>query len=408
MQIIGSPLHKGQQRIIDLVKANHKYIVVNAGRQNGKSFLATQLILHWALNNEGAVILVVAPVYAQLKRPFEELIDGLHGSKVIKDANKSEFIIRFANKSKVIFKSAERPDSMRGLTADFCIMDEAAYMNESVWSAVVKPILLVKGKQVLFISTPRGRNWFYDIYNLGQSDDHTDYVSATMNYNENPFVDLKEIEEAKLTLPEHIFNAEYLAQFEDSGDTVFSNLDACTYTNWPRAQGKIYAGLDLGRANDYTVLTVIDETGKVLEIYRDNKKDWATMLTHVLEIVQRWNAYLMVESNSIGDVIIEQLKKQWRNTVPFTTTSQSKQMIIENLIMDFNAERIKIPSNTLFPHLRFELDVFSYTYSSKSRSVHYSAPFGLHDDCVMSLAIANHHRKSNSSRGSYSVGGIKL
>jgi hypothetical protein len=53
MQIIGSPLHKGQQRIIDLVKANHKYIVVNAGRQNGKSFLATQLILHWALNNPG-------------------------------------------------------------------------------------------------------------------------------------------------------------------------------------------------------------------------------------------------------------------------------------------------------------------------------------------------------------------
>jgi hypothetical protein len=408
MEILGAELHKGQERIVEHVKAGTKYIVVNASRQVGKSFLATQLICYWAINNPGAVILVVAPVYSQLKRPFEELIDGLQGSKIIKDANKSEFIIRFTNKSKVIFKSAERPDSMRGLTADFCIMDEAAYMSESVWSAVVKPILLVKGKQVLFISTPRGKNWFHDLYNLGQSLDHPDYVSATMNYEENPFVNKKEIEEARTTLPEHIFNAEYLAYFEDSGNTVFNNLDACEFSTWPRVNGRVFAGLDLGRANDYTVLTVIDESGQVLEIYRDNQKDWSTMIARVLEIVKKWNAQLLVESNSIGDVIVEQIKKTWRNTQPFATTSQSKQMIIENLIMDFNAQKVKIPSNKLFTHLRFELDVFSYNYSPKARTIQYSAPNGLHDDCVMSLAIANQCRKVQQNRGSYTVGGIKL
>lgn len=408
MKIHGADLHEGQRKVVDKILAGHKYIVVNSGRQVGKSFLSQQVICYWALNNPNAVILVVAPVYAQLRRPFEEIIDGLHGANVIESANKSEFIIRFKNGSKVIFKSAERPDSMRGLTADFAVLDEAAYMQDDVWRAVIKPILLIKGKQILFISTPRSRNWFYDIYQLGQSEDHPEYVSVTMTYDENPFVNIQEIAEAKATLPDHIFRSEYMAEFTESGATVFTNLDNCSVAKWPVPSGRTYLGVDLGRQNDYTVATVIDDAGQVLEIYRDNQKEWHLMLENVIKLARKYNSSILVEANSIGDVVYDLLKKQWPRTEAFNTTSQSKQQIIEALIIAFNKAELKIPSRELFGALRFELDVFEYQYSPSSRSVRYSAPNGMHDDCVMSLAIANRARQQMKTSGQYVVGGKQL
>lgn len=408
MIVHGADLHIGQQKVVDLILQGHKYIVVNAGRQVGKSFLSQQVICYWALNNPGSVTLVVAPVYAQLRRPFEEIIDGLAGSKLIEAANKSEFTIKFKNGSKVIFKSAERPDSMRGLTADFAVLDEAAYMQDDVWRAVIKPILLVKGKQVLFISTPRSRNWFYELYSLGQSTDHPDYVSTTMTYEENPFVDQSEIEEARKTLPDHIFKAEYLAEFTESGNTVFSNLDACTFTKWPSVQGRTYLGVDLGRQGDFTVATVMDDAGQVLEIYRDNQKEWHVMIDNIVKLAKKWNSSILVEANSIGDVVFEQIKKLWPRTEPFNTTSSSKQEIIEALIIAFNKGELKIPSRELFGVLRFELDIFEYRYSPTSRTVKYAAPGNMHDDTVMSLAIVNRARQQMKTAGQYAVGGARV
>ena len=407
MIIKGANLHAGQQKVVHELLLGRKYIIVNSGRQVGKSFLSQQIICYWALNNPNSVILVVAPVYAQLRRPFEEIIDGLHGANVIESANKSEFIIKFKNGSKVIFKSAERPDSMRGLTADFAVLDEAAYMQDDVWRAVIKPILLVKGKQVLFISTPRSRNWFYELYSLGQSADHPDYVSITMTYEENPFVDQLEIEEARKTLPDHIFRAEYLAEFTESGNTVFSNLDNCTFTKWPSVQGRTYLGVDLGRQGDFTVATVMDDAGQVLEIYRDNQKEWHVMIDKIVQLAKKWNASILVEANSIGDVVFEQIKKLWARTEPFNTTSSSKQEIIEALIIAFNKGDLKIPSRELFGALRFELDIFEYQYSPTSRTVKYSAPGNMHDDTVMSLAIANRARQKMKTAGQYAVGGTR-
>jgi phage FluMu gp28-like protein len=404
MIIKGPDLHAGQLKVVDLIKSKKKYIIVCAGRQNGKSFLAQSVMLNWAINTPGSTILCAAPTYSQVKRPLEEIADGLQGSGIIKSVNRSGFEIRFINGSKIIFRSVERPDNLRGLTIDYAVLDEFAYMPDSVWNKVIKPTLLVKGKQVLFISTPRGRNGFYDLFQLGQNPDNPLYASIKMSYEENPFVDMKEIEEAKKTLPEHIFAAEYLAEFTDSGQTVFTNIEACEFNEWPRVEGQVYAGLDLGRANDWTVLTIMDHSGKVLEIYRDNKQDWSYMINRVLEIVKKWKARLMVEVNGLGDVVFEQLKKQYQNTLPFVTSSKSKQDIIEALIVDFNTQAIQIPSRALFAPLQFELEIFTYTYSPRARSIQYTAPPGQHDDTVMSLAIANECRRKQSNYGNYVTG----
>ena len=113
----------------------------------------------------------------------------------------------------------------------------------------------------------------------------------------------------------------------------------------------------------------------------------------------------MVEVNSIGDVIYEQIKNQWQDTHPFVTTSKSKNEMIEGLILDMNNRAVTIPDGHLFPWLLSELEVFTYSYNPKTRSIKYGHPTGLHDDCVISLAIVNYNRKQNKTLGTYAVMG---
>ena len=142
--------------------------------------------------------------------------------------------------------------------------------------------------------------------------------------------------------------------------------------------------------------------GYIVDIYRANLQDWSQMIQEMLLKIKKWNATVMVESNSIGDVVVEMIKKQWQNTHPFATTSKSKNEIIEGLAVDLNNIEVYIPNEELFAPLQFELGIYEYDYSPKARSIRYNAPPSFHDDCVMSLAIANHNRKENKSIGTYS------
>lgn len=408
MTILGADLHQGQLDIVRMIQGQAKYVTCVAPRQTGKSFMATQVILYWALNNPNAKIFWVSPTYAQARKPFDEILEGVFKANVIKSANKSTMEMKFNNGAIVYFKSVERPDFLRGYTADFMACDEAAYYTEEVWASVLKPMLLVRGRKCLFISTPRGSNWFKQMYDLGQSEDHPEYASCRMHYSQNPFIDKAEIEEAKRTLPEHIFAAEYEGSFVDSGTAVFTNIEATQFTQWPRGQGRHYAGVDLGRQGDYTCCTIVDETGKVIEVYRDNQREWSTMIDNIILLLRKYNAKALVEANGIGDVVFEQIKKQYKDAEPFITSSTSKQQIIESLIVAFNTQAIKIPAKELFAPLAFELSIFEYQYSARSRTVQYSAPHGFNDDTVMSLAIAWRAKEAMANTGSYVVAGKRL
>jgi hypothetical protein len=105
----------------------------------------------------------------------------------------------------------------------------------------------------------------------------------------------------------------------------------------------------------------------------------------------------------VGDPVYEQIKKQYPNVEPFVTTNDSKQNIIEELIMTMNENKIKLPSKDLNPDLYKELSVFTYEYSPKTRRVKYGAPNGFYDDMVMSLAMANDCLKKKINYGKYVV-----
>ncbi len=137
-------------------------------------------------------------------------------------------------------------------------------------------------------------------------------------------------------------------------------------------QGKLYAGLDLGRAEDYTVLTIINEDGEIVDIYRDRQKPWDVLVSNILVYLRKYQPILQVEINSIGDVIYEMLKKKYSKTYPFQTNTHSKQNIIEDLILGLNLGKLSLPSKTLNEDLYNELQTFTYTYSPTTRNTQWN------------------------------------
>ena len=401
MTVEGFTPHEGQSQVIDSVLSSEsKFHILSVGRQWGKSMLGMNMLLYWAFNDSPAKILWVSPVYSQTNKVQKELEGAIKDSNLIESINYSENYLKLRNGSEIIFRSAERYDNIRGYTFDYAVLDEAAFMKAEAWREAIRPTLAVNGKKVLFLSTPKGRNWFFELFAL--SNDNQNYRSYKAPSIDSPYITQDEVNDAKLTLPSNIFKQEYEAEFLDDGGEVFSNLSNCAFDEWPKHRStKYFAGIDLGRQEDFTVVTILNAEFQVVDMYRANQKPWDQLVGEIARFVNRYNAAALVEVNSIGDVIYEQLKSRVKKIEPFVTTNKSKVDIIEQLVYSINNRELSIPSMKLNNHLYSELEVFTYEYSPKSRSVKYGAPSGFHDDCVMSLALAYECKKKHSKYGNY-------
>ena len=408
-QAIGFRPHKGQQRVIDaVVGTTEKYITVVSPRQQGKSLLLVNLLLYYGINDKTCKIGVIAPIYQQARKLMEDLYDAIKDSGIVEATNFSNHEIKLKTGSKIYFRSSEREDGLRGYTFDYLFLDEAAYQTEDAWKRAIQPTALVHGKKVVLFSTPRGRqSWFYEMFQMGHDANYPTHRSVKMEQYDNPYIDKEEIMAAKRSLPDAIFRAEYLGEFLEGESQVFQNFNARAFERFPKPQGKCYIGVDLAQSGDYTVAVVMDSTGAVVEIYRDNHKEWEDMSTKIIQLAQRYTATLMIETNSMGTVVLEGIKKRYQDSHGFNTSNQSKRDIVESLILGFNEGLVKIPSATLYPELHRELEVFEMTYNPQTRSVKYAARPPFHDDIVIALCIANWNRLQNKTYGQYVVSGAK-
>ena len=394
--IKGYKPHVNQRVIHEAI--NHgpwKYYTLNIGRQFGKTMLGINQMLYWAINDRGCNIAWVTPVYKQSKKVFDEMERVTRASGLF-EFNRSDLTIKGFG-SQITFFSGERPDNIRGNTFHYLIVDEMAFTRAELWDEVLSATVLVKGKKVLFISTPKGRNHFHRLSVQHNYDDRYKYFHFTSF--DNPMIDHLDLEERRRSLPEHIFRQEYLAEFIDNASGIFRNIRECISEADP--VGKMYGGLDIGRADDYTVLTVLNENGQMVHVQRWRHMEWSMILEKVKEVIRRYNALTLVEVNNQGDVFYEMLKKDLRNNVePFVTTSTTKPELIEDLAVAFEQKEISIKDEQW---LVDELDSFTYIYNPKTRSVKYSAPEGMHDDGVISTALAWRCRKTMSRKGKYTV-----
>jgi len=372
----------------------HRFRVIACGRRWGKSYCAMreafQIILRrYAEAGKRQRGWVVAPTFPLGKE------DWLMAELILKDAiiskHQTDMRMDFGPLGFLEFKSAEREDEgLRGAGLDFAIVDEASRVSRKSWEQGLRPALADKQGRAVFISTPKGKNWFYDMFRRGQGDDSTVKSWQYPTYS-NPYFPKEEWDEIVRTTPSLILKQEYLAEFLEDEASVFRNIDRCLRgeLEGPKDGEEYTIGLDLGRAEDFTVAIVIrNRDCQLVEIYRQNEVDWSLQKAQVLALTKRYrNSLVFVDSTGIGDPIEEDLRKSGVRTRSYHFTNQSKYELVEQLMVGIEQGLLGIPNCEQTKFLIEELKQFTYEVLSSGR-LRYSAPEGLHDDGVMALGLA--------------------
>jgi hypothetical protein len=403
------PYPKQYEIIQGILEGDAKYHVLLAPRQMGKTLLSINLLLYYSINYPGTYNILCSPIFSQSKKTFVDMAKACGiNNPLIQSTNASELIMTFKNGSTIRMLSAESGSNIRGITVSgIAILDESAFIDEYVWSEVIRPATMILGKKVLFISTPFGSNWFKKIYDWGQDKNFPEWASYRINPEDNPYLNKQDLETARLTVPTNTYLQEFLGMFIDGSGSVFEEYGTCatlsSLASEPTPGIRYWAGLDLAIQEDFTVLTIFDDRGNLVDFFRQNRTSWEEIIGEVSYRIQKWNAHTLVELNSIGSVVYEALKKAAPGLVEgFTTTQSSKQDLIEALKLAFTRHEIQIPKEEVLPDLHTELSVFTYKMLSGGK-ISYSAPSGMNDDIVMSLALALKSLQSNKRRGQYAA-----
>jgi PBSX family phage terminase large subunit len=213
-------LHSSQ---IIIAKDTRRFRIVCAGRRFGKSMLSSEEIKGKAVAKP-SVIVYIAPTYQQARDiMWEILLKELRPIIVDKNESRLEITVKTlkGGESKIILRGWESIETLRGISVDFVVIDEISSMRNffMYWNEVIRPCLSDRKGEGLFISTPKGFNHFYDLYNKENLD--PDYKSFNFSTYDNPFIPVEEIDKARLELPEDTFAQEYLAQFRKREGLVY-------------------------------------------------------------------------------------------------------------------------------------------------------------------------------------------
>ncbi len=370
--------------------------VVACGVRWGKTMCAAMEVTAAAMQPaEHSVIWCIGPTYDLAERVFSKvaLTVAAHlPHRIVKLSEHDQRLIlrnMGGGLSEVRGKSAENPVSLLGEGLDCVVMDECSRTHPRVWLSHVSQRLVDKKGSALLISTPKGRGWFYDEWRRGQgSDPHC------RSWNQpswtNPLLDAEHIEAQRGQLPDRVFRQEYGAEFIEGAGAVFRYVRERATGEWQSArQGDTYsAGLDLARVSDFTVLTILNQRREVVHVDRFTRLDWSIQIQRVKAALDRYPCcYVLVDSTGAGEPIYEQLLKSGIRARPYTFTASSKSDLVNSLALALEQGTITLPRADLAPELIDELESFEYSITDAG-SVRMSAPSGVHDDCVMSLALA--------------------
>lgn len=372
-----------------MITSSKRFNVVACGRRWGKTVLGENRLIEPALN--GYPVGWFSPTYKMLAEVWRDVILTL--KPVLRRSDAQEHRMELLSGGVVDMWSLDNPDIARGRKYRRIVVDEAATVKNlgDAWSAVLRPTLADLEGDAWFLSTPKGRNAFWFMWQNGQNKDDTHWASWQMPTSANPFIKMSEVESMRDLLPERIYSQEVLAQFLDDAGGVFRGvLDAATAKRQEKAvSGHQYVfGVDWGRQNDYTVFAVVDiQTRELVDMDRSNKVEYTTQRGRLKALCERFKPVSVIaESNAMGEPIIEQLRREGIPVRPFLTTNATKAEVVDQLALAFERKDIRVLNE---PILINELQAFEME-RLPSGLIRYGAPEGIHDDTVIALALAWH------------------
>ena len=219
-----------------------RFKVVAAGRRTGKSRLAAWMLIINALQTDKGQVFYVAPTQGQARDIMWQTLLEL-GHPVIVGSHINNLQIKLVNGATISLKGADRPETMRGVSLKFLVMDEYADMKPDVWEQILRPALADQKGSAMFIGTPMGRNHFYELYKYAELGDDPTYQGWHFTSYDNPLLDAEEIDMAKKSMSSYAFRQEFMASFEARGSEMFRE-DWVQFGEEPEV-GDYYIAVDL-------------------------------------------------------------------------------------------------------------------------------------------------------------------
>jgi len=304
--------------------------------------------------------------------------------------NESRHILEMPTGARIRTKTAWDADSLRGDYADLLILDEYATMDASAWELVGAPMLLDNDGDAVFISTPKRRNHFHSLFTRALGDETGRWEAWHFTSHDNPHLDEQALYEITADLTEDAYRQEILAEFLENSGAVFRNIDACcTLAPGQPEQHKgheLVMGVDWGKVDDYTVLSVgCRDCKQEVALDRFHGIDYRLARRRLAVLAETWGVYdILAESNAMGEPIIEEMQYDGLPVRGFATTASSKPPLIENLALSLEREEVHFIAD---PIATAELEAFEMRTSANTGRPTYSAPEGIHDDCVVARAL---------------------
>jgi len=370
-----------------------RFNVLDIGRRAGKTYLGAHLALESL--KQGDPVGWFAPNYKYLLEVWGDLTRVLrpHATKI----NATERRVELANGAILECWTLDGTDDPgRSRKYKLAIVDEAAIAAnlKAVWEQAIRATLTDLEGSAWFLSTPKGLNYFYELFQRGQDPlGHPDWRSWQLPTSVNPFIPTSEIEAARRELPEMAFKQEFLAEFLSGDGAVFRNVDACLNAAQAKPEDHrehyLVAGVDWARVHDFTAISVVCcHCRQEVKLDRFNQIGWDFQRQRLLSIIEAWRVdYTVLETNSIGSPNLEALR-QIVNTKQvlqgFEMTSKSKPPLIQSLALAFERERCQWLPDAAARH---ELIAYEATVT-ETGFIRYGAPEGGFDDTVIARALA--------------------
>lgn len=391
--------HVGQRPVAD---SDAVYRVLRAGRRWGKTELAAHEVVKRALGKPDGMIWWVANTYKNVRRGYRKVVKQIPRELLAKAAPPStanELTLQLTNGTTIEFYSGGNPDAMAGEGVDFMVVDEAALIAEHVWTQILEPTLIDTDGDALIISTPRGRNWFWRLYQLGQREDEPDYQSWHFTSYDSPYTTKRRIDSYIKNNPAKLARQEIFAEFLDGASSIFNLENAVEQDGIVQPEGHVILGVDVAKQQDFTVLWGINaESGLPSYIDRFNGLPYNAQKDLIKEAVEELEAWpgvtdvtVGLDTNGVGDAVFDDLENDGLDIEPVPFTAQKKPLYVKRMGADLEHKRAVI-----LKEAREEFEAFEYTITP-SGNMTFQAAAGFHDDYVDAAIIANWIRTQESA-----------
>ncbi len=378
------PMTSYQTEIMD---CEERFAIIEASTKAGKTACMIVWLFEEALKiGENQGVDWIAPVFGQSRIAFERMKAQISDRDFFK-VNEQRLLLTLPHGSMIRFKSGDNPDSLYGDDSYATVLDEASRTKEAAWIAIRSTLTKTRGKAKLIGNVKGRKNFFYKMAMRAKANEPGYFYKKITAYDavDAGILEREEIEEAERTLAPEVFKELYLAEASEEGANPFGfvHINRCVYPLSSLAP--VCFGIDLAKKNDWTVIVGLDKFGGVC-LFKRFQRDWKQTKEEILSLPP---GMITIDSTGVGDPIAEEIARV-RETEMFVYTSRSKQQLMEGLAYAIQNREITVLDGVM----KDELDSFEFEHTRTG--VIYTAPAGLHDDCVNALALARKNHKTAS------------